>query len=89
MICFTGIDGSGKTTLAKNVSIFLANRNLTAVYKYARFQLILTKPLVTLGNRFFLRNHEAKENYVESSNKKRKKELEELVSQIVEIDEEQ
>lgn len=70
LICFTGIDGSGKTTLAKKVCHDLEERNIPAVYVHARFRLILSKPIVFLGNQLFLRKVKTAD-YMSSSNKKK------------------
>lgn len=70
-ICFTGIDGSGKTTLAKSITQFLKDRDLPAEYIYARFQLIISKPLVILGNKLFLRKCEINKDYANYSLKKK------------------
>lgn len=70
-ICFTGIDGSGKTTLAESVTRFLKERDLPAEYVYARFQLIITKPLMMLGNKLFLRKYKINRDYTNYSLKKK------------------
>lgn len=54
LVVFTGIDGSGKTTLAKRVIHTLDNRAIQAVYVHGRTQLFMTKPLAFIGNRLFL-----------------------------------
>lgn len=73
LICFIGIDGSGKTTLAKNITAHLnKGKSNPAIYVYARFKLILSKPVVYIGNKLFLRKSDICENYNEYSNKKKK-----------------
>lgn len=70
-VCFTGIDGSGKTTLAKKLTSFLKEKNLPAIYVYGRFKLIFTKPMVLFANKLFLKNHDISRNYTVYVNKKK------------------
>lgn len=71
LICFTGIDGSGKTTVAKRLTESLKEKDLPVVYVYGRLKLFLTKPLMFIGNKLFLRDHNITENYVKYSGKKK------------------
>ncbi|HII94943.1 MAG TPA: adenylyl-sulfate kinase [Candidatus Methanofastidiosum sp.] len=71
LICFTGIDGSGKTTLAKRLTESLIEKDTHVVYVYGRLKLFLTKPLTFIGNKMFLKNYSITENYVEYSGKKK------------------
>jgi len=71
LICFTGIDGSGKTTLAKKLTIFLQEKNLPAIYKWGRTRLLFTKPLVYIGNKIFLKKYCITKNYDEYTQKKK------------------
>jgi dTMP kinase len=71
LICFTGIDGSGKTTVAKKLTTYLKEKNLPVLYMYGRLKLFLTKPLMLIGNKMFLREHNITENYVKYSGKKK------------------
>jgi len=71
LICFTGIDGSGKTTIAKKVTKYLKEKGLPAVYVYGRFKPILTKPLMVIGGQMFLRNYNITKNYAEYSERKK------------------
>lgn len=71
LICFTGIDGSGKTTIAKRLTESLKEKDLPVVYVYGRLKLFLTKPLTFIGNKLFLRDHNITKNYVEYSGKKK------------------
>jgi len=71
LICFTGIDGSGKTTIAKRVTTYLREKDLPVVYVYGRLKLFLTKPLMLIGNKLFLRSYNITENYGEYSGKKK------------------
>ena len=71
LICFTGMDGSGKTTVAKKVTTFLKGKGLPATYVYGRLKLFIMKPLVLIGNKWFLKNYSITENYDEYTGKKK------------------
>ena len=71
LICFTGIDGSGKTTLAKKVSNLLIKKKLPAKYVYGRFELVLSKFMVIIANKIFLKNYSATKDYNEYTDKKK------------------
>jgi len=64
-ICFTGIDGSGKSSLARKLVIALRRRGIDCKYVYNRFQPVLTKPLIWIGRLLFLRQKDAFKNYDE------------------------
>ncbi|RQW81149.1 MAG: hypothetical protein EHM14_02035 [Methanothrix sp.] len=70
-ICIIGIDGSGKTTMAKEIADLLKERGVSAQYVYARFQLILTKPVVFLANKIFLRDKKIRTEYSIRTNDKK------------------
>lgn len=63
LICFSGIDGSGKTTLAKTV--VENGRKIGIDYKYvwANAQPILIQPLRWISNRTFLRGQDMFRDY--------------------------
>lgn len=71
LICFTGIDGSGKTTIAQRVTEYLKGKDLPAVYVYGRLKLVIAKPFMSIGNKMFLSNHSITKNYVEYSERKK------------------
>jgi thymidylate kinase len=71
IICFTGIDGSGKTTLAKKFVKYLRSRKIPAQYIYSRYRLTFTKPIVYLANRVFLRNYDIHADYSSYTDRKR------------------
>lgn len=55
LICLTGIDGSGKTTLGKKITAFLQDRGLPALYVYSRFSRpIIFKPVQLVAQKIFL-----------------------------------
>lgn len=54
-ICFTGIDGSGKSTQAKNLAKNLSNNGIISKYVYARSVPIIFRPVLFMGNVLFLR----------------------------------
>lgn len=67
LICFIGIDGSGKTTLAKSLVQRLKERGLEGHYVWNRFEPYLIKPLVAGGRALLLRGNSASHNPVEYS----------------------
>ena len=72
LICFTGIDGSGKTTLAKNIAEHYRREGLPAKYVYARYQLRIAKPLVLFANKLFLRRYNQNTDYIKYKTQKQK-----------------
>lgn len=71
LICFTGIDGSGKTTLSKELVKSLNEKGVKCKYVYARLHLRILKPFSLIGNWIFLRGRDITKNYSEHSNTKR------------------
>lgn len=71
-ICFTGIDGSGKTTLAKSVAERLNNNGTEYKYIYNRLAPFLLKPFIIIAQTLFLRGKGSRNNYAEYSATKRK-----------------
>ncbi len=57
LICFTGMDGAGKTTLARKLVNTLKREGKSAVYIYGRTYPIVSRLLMALGRVFFLRKH--------------------------------
>ena len=62
-ICFTGIDGSGKSTQARNLVKTLSLKGVKSKYVYARSVPIIFKPLLIAGNLIFLRNDDMNKDY--------------------------
>jgi dTMP kinase len=69
-ICFIGIDGSGKTTLAKSLAASLRDSGKNATYVYNRSKAILVKPFSELGRLLFLRGHDMFSDYAAYSSRK-------------------
>jgi len=55
LICFTGIDGSGKTTLAKEINQYLNNQGFKSVYVYGRIYPFFSRLLMGIGRIFILK----------------------------------
>ena len=72
LICFTGIDGTGKTTLSKALVESLKIEGIQGKYVYARLTPFILKPFMLVGNSVFLRGRDISKNYSEYSNTKRK-----------------
>jgi thymidylate kinase len=71
LICLTGIDGSGKTTLAHGLSDWLGARRQAYQYVYARFLPVLVRPLWGAAKLFFLSRRERRQGYSEYTARKR------------------
>ena len=72
LICFTGIDGAGKTTLSKELVESLNKEGVKCKYVYARLSPRILKPFILIGDLIFLRRKDISGNYFEYSNTKRK-----------------
>jgi thymidylate kinase len=53
LICFTGADGTGKTTLARKLAASLSESGKPYRYVYARYQPFLARPVWAFMKRFF------------------------------------
>ena len=71
LICFTGIDGTGKTTQAKNLVSALKVKGITSRYVWNTYQPILTKPFLIIAKVLFFRNKDAFQNYIAYTDTKR------------------
>lgn len=69
-ICFTGIDGSGKSTNAKKLVKWLNKNNIPAQYIYNTFDPLLLKPAIII-KKLLTRNINDPSNYSEYSKSKR------------------
>ena len=72
LICFTGIDGTGKTTLSKELVELMNKKGVKCKYVYARLNPFILTPFILIGNWIFLRGKDISKNYLEYSNVKRK-----------------
>ncbi|MFA4640543.1 adenylyl-sulfate kinase [Pyrococcus kukulkanii] len=70
LITFSGIDGSGKTTLAKRVSSTLSQRGYRVKLMYGRHLPLILKPIINIGKRIFMKNVDFFEKYVTYRQKK-------------------
>lgn len=71
-ICFTGIDGSGKTTLAKYLTENLNRDKVKVTYVYNRYvPSIFLRFIMSIGKLFFFRRENFHKNYVSYSNAKK------------------
>jgi len=66
-ICFIGIDGSGKTTLAKQIVKTLTNKGIKVKYTWSRFEPWISKPFIYLAKIFFLNKDNMNLNYKQYS----------------------
>ena len=70
LICFAGIDGSGKTTLAKELVKMMNERGVHYKYVYGRLEPFVLKPFISIGRRIFLRGKDMFEDYTKYSSVK-------------------
>lgn len=70
-ICFVGIDGSGKTTLTKNIVGDMHNAGIDFLYRYCRYEPLLLKPFILLARRTILSNENVYQDYKKDSNTKK------------------
>ena len=72
LVCFIGIDGSGKTTQAKALVRALEEHGIRSKYVWNRFEPRLTKPFMLAGKALFFRGKGMLQNYAEYSNTKKR-----------------
>lgn len=72
LICFTGIDGSGKTTLSRMVAERLREGGERAVCAYGRCVPVLSRVLMTAGRKIFLEERNVWRNYPEYAMEKKR-----------------
>jgi dTMP kinase len=63
LICLTGIDGAGKTTLARNLVGALRSQGQSATYVYGRTYPVISRLLMALGRATLLRQHDQWQAY--------------------------
>lgn len=63
LICFIGVDGSGKTTQAKALHESLARTGIKTRYVWIRFEPKLIKPLVAMAKGLFFRGKDVFSDY--------------------------
>ncbi len=63
LICLTGIDGAGKTTLARNLVETLRTQGKSAIYVYGRTYPVVSRLLMALGRATLLRQHDQWQAY--------------------------
>lgn len=73
IICITGIDGSGKTTLARKIVADLQNKGIKAQYTYGRTYPVLSRFIMFVGRKIFLRKHNQWQEYQEYHFEKKNK----------------
>jgi len=66
LICFSGIDGSGKTTLIKELIKDLKAKGIQVEYRWGKFESSLLRLLILIKNKLLLHESDLKENYERS-----------------------
>ena len=75
LICFTGLDGSGKTTQAEKLLNTLKKKNIDAIYSWSRREPYLIKPIVTLVKKILKESSKSEGKDYLNIKKKRKRRL--------------
>lgn len=75
LICFVGIDGSGKTTIAKEMNRWLKREGFSSIYIYGRVKPCLSRALMFLGRIFLLRSNKMDIFHDYSNHVKKKEKL--------------
>ena len=63
LVCFVGMDGTGKTTQTKRLVSALNARGINSKYVWNTYQPFLLKPFIALGQALFLRKKDAFKDY--------------------------
>ena len=71
LICFTGVDGSGKTTLAKYLVETMKENGVQYKYVYGRLEPFILKPFIMIGRKILLRGKDMFKDYRGYSSRKR------------------
>src|SRR5690348_16299366 len=71
LICITGIDGGGKSTLAKGVVDVLKKDGINAQYMYGRIIPISSRLLMVLGRLAYLRKKDPWKEFADYSRSKK------------------
>lgn len=66
-ICFSGIDGAGKSTLARALVAEMGKRGIRSLYVYNRLRLVISKPALWVARVLFLRGKDMFRDYEEYS----------------------
>lgn len=73
LICFTGMDGSGKTTHAKTLAKVMEEHGIKNKYVWNRFEpSIVLRPFMAIASVLFLQGRDVFGNYIEYSNSKKR-----------------
>lgn len=70
-ICFTGIDGSGKSTVSAKLVEVMNSKGYNFTYVYNRYKPFLLRPFLYIGKNLFLKDKDFFEDYVDYSNTKK------------------
>lgn len=71
LICFSGVDGGGKTTLARHLTEALTVDGMRYRYVYGRFIPTLVRPIWALSRSLFLRRSNIENDFTEYQANKR------------------
>lgn len=66
LICIIGIDGAGKTTLAKSIMVELTKKGIPVEYRWGKFESYLLRFFILVKNKLLVREKDWRENYEKS-----------------------
>jgi dTMP kinase len=72
LICFVGIDGSGKTTQAKRLIELMQKQGIRSEYIWNKFEPRLVAPFMKITKMLFFQKNDFFENYAEHTRTKRR-----------------
>lgn len=73
IICITGIDGAGKSTLARNLVAYFNANGVRAKYFYGRTYPVISRLFMWIGRTVILRKHDSWNEYQEYHASKKQK----------------
>lgn len=71
LVCFQGNDGSGKSTQAKKLKVYLENNNQDVSYVWNKFEPRFSKPITIIVAKLFFRKKGVYDNYQEHVEQKK------------------
>lgn len=81
-ICFTGVDGAGKTTLAKSLSSAIGENGFKSHYVHSRLKPFISRLPMQIGMALFLRGKSKHRSYGEYAGRKKRLFRNRFLSQI-------
>jgi dTMP kinase len=64
LICFVGIDGSGKTTICHEIIRKLNKKNIRVKYAWGGYELCILRPIVLILKKTYIKKKNSNNNYI-------------------------